>query len=115
MGVQPFRGRFYSAEECRPNANVPVVVASYGFWKRMGGREDFVGSTLHINGQPYTVIGITPDGFSGASALIAPDIWLPLGMHSQLGSAFGDSESYARSGEPEKLCAESHRPDCGPA
>lgn len=93
MGVQPFRGRFYSADECRPNANVPVVVASHGFWKRMGGRENFVGSNIHINGQPYTVIGITPNGFSGASALIAPDVWLPLGMHSQLGSAFGDSES----------------------
>ena len=59
----------------------------------MGGRNDFVGSTLQINGQPYTVIGIAPDGFSGASALIAPDIWLPLGIRSQLGSAFGDSET----------------------
>jgi predicted permease len=93
MGVRPLRGRFYNAEECRPNANIPVVVASYGFWKRMGGRESFVGSNLYVNGQPYTVIGITPDGFSGASALIAPDVWLPLGMHSQLGSAFGDSEN----------------------
>ncbi len=93
MGVQPFRGRFYNAEECRPNANIPVVVASYGFWKRMGARNDFVGSTLQINGAPYTVIGIAPDGFSGASALIAPEIWLPLGIRSQLGSAFGDSET----------------------
>src|SRR5881398_1772228 len=93
MGVQPFRGRFYNAEECRPNANVPVVVASYGFWKRQGGRADFVGSTLQINGQPYTVIGISPEGFCGASALIAPDVWVPLGMRAQLGSAFGDSES----------------------
>jgi putative ABC transport system permease protein len=93
MGVKPFRGRFYSAEEARPNANVPVVVASYGFWKRMGGHNDFVGSTLQINGLPYSVIGITPDGFSGASALIAPDIWVPFGIRSQLGSAFGDSET----------------------
>jgi predicted permease len=93
MGVQPFRGRFYNAEECKPNANIAVVVASYGFWKRMSGRNDFVGSTLQINGQPYTVIGITPEGFSGASALIAPDIWVPLGIRSQLGSAFGDSET----------------------
>src|ERR1700720_782857 len=93
MGVKPFRGRFYTAEEARPNANVPVVVASYGFWKRMGGRNDFVGNTLQINGQPYTVIGISPEGFSGASALIAPDIWVPLGIRSQLGSAFGDSET----------------------
>src|SRR5450432_3143340 len=90
MGVQPFRGRFYNAEECKPNANIAVVVISYGFWKRVSGRNDFVGSTLQINGQPYTVIGITPDGFSGASALIAPDVWVPLGIRSQLGSAFGD-------------------------
>ncbi|HEY2569193.1 MAG TPA: ABC transporter permease [Candidatus Udaeobacter sp.] len=93
MGVQPFRGRFFSAEECKPNANMAVVVTSYGFWKRNGGRNDFVGSTLHINGQPYTVIGIAPDGFSGASALVAPDIWIPIGVRSQLGSAFGDSEA----------------------
>jgi putative ABC transport system permease protein len=93
MGAQPFRGRFYDAEECKPNANIAVVIASYGFWKRNGARADFVGSTLQVNGQPYTVIGITPDGFSGASALVAPDIWVPLGMRSQLGSAFGDSET----------------------
>jgi predicted permease len=92
MGTQPFRGRFYNAEECKPNANIAVVVVSYGFWKRTGSRNDFVGSALQINGQPYTVIGITQDGF-GANALIAPDIWLPLGVRSHLGSAFGDSEA----------------------
>ncbi len=92
MGVKPVLGRFYNAEEARPNAEAPVVVVSYPFWKRLGGRADFIGSTLQINGQPYTVIGVTPDGFSGVSALIAPDIWLPLGLHSHLGSAFADSE-----------------------
>jgi predicted permease len=101
MGVQPYRGRFYNAEECRPNANLPVVVASYGFWKRQGGREDFVGSTLQINSQPYTVIGITPDGFSGVSALIAPDIWVPLGMYSRLGSAFSDSDMATDLSQPK--------------
>jgi putative ABC transport system permease protein len=93
MGTKPYRGRFYTAEECKPNANIAVVVASYGFWKRMGARSDFVGSTLQINGQPYTVIGIAADGFSGANVLIAPDIWVPIGIRSQLGSAFGDSET----------------------
>src|ERR1700736_3561905 len=91
MGAKPFRGRFYNAEECKPNANIAVVIASYGFWKRMGSRADLVGSTLQVNGQPYTIIGITPDGFSGSSALVAPDIWVPLGMRSQLGAAVGDS------------------------
>jgi len=101
MGVRPVIGRFYNAEECRPNANLPVVVASYAFWKRMGGRENFVGSNLQINGRRYTVIGITPDGFSGVSALVAPDVWLPLGVYSQLGSAFSDSETLHDLAQPK--------------
>ena len=89
-GVEPAFGRFYNANECRPNANIQVAVASYSFWKRMGGKPDFVGSTLHVNGQPFTVIGVAPEGFSGISALLAPDVWLPLGVYSQLNSAFSD-------------------------
>src|SRR5581483_7982166 len=104
MGAQPFRGRFYNAEESKPNANIPVIVASYGFWKRQGGRADFVGSTLQINGQPYTVIGISPEGFCGASALISPDVWVPFGMRAQLGSAFGDSENMHDMNNPKNYC-----------
>src|SRR4051812_6866982 len=56
-GVEPAAGRFYNAEESRPNANIAVVVASYPLWQRMGGRPEFVGSTLFVNGTPHTVIG----------------------------------------------------------
>ena len=101
MGVKPALGRFYNAEESRPNAEFPVVVASYAFWKRMGGRADFVGSTLQINAAPYNVIGVTPNGFSGVSALVAPDVWLPLGLHSRLGSTFADSEDLHDLAQPK--------------
>ncbi|MDQ6940572.1 MAG: ABC transporter permease, partial [Verrucomicrobiota bacterium] len=101
MGVKPALGRFYNAEESRPNAESPVVVVSYAYWKRMDGRADFVGSTLQINGQPYTVIGVTPNGFSGVSALVAPDIWLPLGVHSHLGSAFADADDLHDLAQPK--------------
>src|SRR4051812_6021447 len=57
VGVKPALGRFYDAAEFQPNANLPVVVISYPFWKRLGGRDELIGSTLQINGQPYTVIG----------------------------------------------------------
>src|SRR5260370_10252793 len=82
MGVQAFRGRFYNAEECKANANMAVVVVSYGFCKRNGSRDDFVGITLQMNRQPCTAIGITTDGFRGANALIAPDLLVPLELHS---------------------------------
>jgi len=90
MGVQPTGGRFFTPEEGRPNANIPVVVASYGLWQRMGGTPDFVGSTLRLNGRPHTVIGIAPAGFSGISGLIAPEVWLPLGLHMEINSAFSE-------------------------
>jgi hypothetical protein len=52
LGTKPALGRFYNAEECKPNANIPVVVASYSFWKHLGGRADLIGSTIRVNGQP---------------------------------------------------------------
>jgi predicted permease len=82
LGAQPAAGRFFDAAETRPNANLPVVVASYSLWQRLGGRPDFIGSTLKVNGQPFTVIGVTPRGFTGINAVIAPDLWLPLGVYS---------------------------------
>ncbi len=101
VGVKPVAGRFYTADECRPNANVPVVVASYGFWQRMGGRRDFIGSSVRVNGQPYTVIGITPEGFSGVNVLVAPELWIPLGLYSQIGASFADSVTLTDLAQPK--------------
>ena len=91
LGVKPVVGRFYDAAECRPDANISVVVASYPYWKKLGGRADLIGKPLTVNGRTYTLIGVTPDGFAGTNAVLAPDLWLPLGVYSQLGSAFSDT------------------------
>jgi predicted permease len=91
LGAKPAAGRFFNAEECRPNANLPVVVASYPFWQSMGGRPDFVGSTIRVNDRPYTVIGVAPQGFSGISSLLAPQVFIPLGLYGQLSSAFNET------------------------
>ena len=88
-GVAPALGRFYSAEECRPNANLPVVVTSYSYWQRAGGKADFLNSALRVNGKSYTVIGVAPWDFSGLNALASPDIWLPLGVYAQFAAPFG--------------------------
>ncbi len=91
LGVKPAAGRFYNAAEARPNANIPVTVANYALWQRMGGRPDFIGSTLQVNGQPFTVIGVTPRGFSGVNAVLAPDLWLPLGVYGRFTNPFNDT------------------------
>lgn len=101
LGAQPEIGRFFTAEENRPNANVPVVVVAHSFWKRMGGKPDFIGSSIFVNARPYTVIGVTPEGFSGLHALIAPEVWLPFGMYSSLSSAFSNAGGLSDLSQPK--------------
>lgn len=79
LGAQPLAGRFFTADETRPDAAQPVVVVNHAYWQRRGSPADFVGSALRINGRDYTVIGIAPPGFGGLHAAIAPAAWLPLG------------------------------------
>lgn len=89
FGVLPAQGRGFTREEERPGAVEPVAVVSHGLWQRYGGGDDFLGSTLRLNGRPITVVGITAEGFTGTTAMFSPEIWLPLGMLDQLGSGFG--------------------------
>lgn len=93
LGTTPQVGRFFTAEESKPNANIPVVVVSYTLWQRYGGEANFVGSRLRINGQPHTVVGVARKGFSGMNALLAPDIWLPLGQFSNYQQTLNDDKS----------------------
>ncbi len=93
LGTTPQLGRFFSAEESKPNANLPVVVVSYSLWQRYGGEANFVGSRLRINGQPHTVVGVARQGFSGLNALLAPDIWLPLGQFSSYQQTLSDNRT----------------------
>ena len=65
LGVQPARGRFFTAAEDRPTGE-RVAVLSYGFWQRhFGADPSVVGRTLPLGKGTYTVIGIAPQGFGG--------------------------------------------------
>ena len=104
MGARPVAGRFFTAEETRPNASERVVVASSKLWQRHGGRPDFIGSTLLVNGRIHTVIGISPEGFSGVSALIAPEIWLPFGLFAENTAAFAETPILRDLADPKNYC-----------
>jgi putative ABC transport system permease protein len=82
--IRPAEGRFFSAEESRPDAAIPVVVANHALWERLGRPANFIGSKLLIEDRTYTVVGMTPPGFVGLHVSIGPDAWVPLGMARQL-------------------------------
>lgn len=78
LGVRPALGRFYTADEDRPPNGTPVVVIGYSLWKNdFAGDTATLGSSIELNGKPYTVIGVAPENFTGPE-LAAMDAWLPL-------------------------------------
>ena len=81
LGVPLAAGRGFTAEEERPGAALRVVVTNYGRWKQAGLDPAFVGRTLQINTEDYTIVGVAPEGLTGTTALISPDLWLPLGVY----------------------------------
>jgi putative ABC transport system permease protein len=74
-GVKPVLGRALLPEEDAPGKN-HVVVLSYPFWQRVfAGNANVVGRLLQLNGEPYTVVGVTPSGFGLANKV---DAWIPM-------------------------------------
>jgi predicted permease len=63
MGIRPSLGRAFLEEEDVPGGP-KLVILNHAVWKnRFGGNADIVGRAITLNSQPYTVIGVMPDGF----------------------------------------------------
>jgi predicted permease len=80
IGVRLAAGRPFTAEEERPGARIPVVIVGYERWRDAQFDANFLGSRVRINNTDFTVVGVAPRGFTGTMALVAPEMWLPLGM-----------------------------------
>ncbi len=82
LRVQPTIGRGFLPEEDETPSTHPVVVLSHDFWtRRFGAEPSIVDKTINLNGQPFTVIGVAPEGFNGIFVLGGPDFWVPTMMH----------------------------------
>jgi predicted permease len=78
IGVSTILGRAISDDDMKPGAP-NVAVLSYRYWSRqLGAERSAVGSSIAINGTPFTVVGIAPPQFFGANPRMAPDLWIPL-------------------------------------
>ena len=80
LGITPRVGRAYRPEEDVVGA-APVALISEGIWKRkFGSSKDAVGTSLVLNGEPHTILGVVP----GKVALFrAADVFVPIGQWSE--------------------------------
>jgi predicted permease len=78
LGGRPAAGSFFHGRDEHPGTPDRLVVLSDGFWRsRFAGDTAIVGTNIVLNGDTYTVAGVTAAGFQGMT-IVSPDVWLPL-------------------------------------
>ena len=81
LGISAWRGRLLSSSDDLKTGAHAVAVLSHGAWqRRFGADPDVVGSTVRVNGHPFTIVGVAPPGFIGTERFFASEIWVPFSM-----------------------------------
>lgn len=85
LGVRPALGRTILPDDPSAPGSNPVVVLSHPYWqKRFGGNPAVLGKSIHVRGQPLTIIGVASSAFRGVYLDAVPDMWAPVSMISAL-------------------------------
>ncbi len=74
--------RFYLGYDFIPEDGMPggarVVILAHSLWKRLGADRAIIGSTLLMDGEPYTVVGVLAPGLRDRGApLTVPLVFKP--------------------------------------
>ncbi len=88
LGVEAEIGRLIAPGDDAIEGDGAVAVLSHATWMNyFGGDPRVVGTSVRINAQPFTVIGVTPRGFRGHQTLTTSErVWVPFGMLRQVAS-----------------------------
>ncbi len=79
MGVRPELGRFFLPEEDETPGTHLVAVLSHHTWANLfGGDPSIIGRTVTLNRLPFTVVGVTQEGFRGPNAMATVGVWVPV-------------------------------------
>jgi putative ABC transport system permease protein len=74
LGVHPALGRSFTEAEDQPGGTAAMLTWSL-FERRFGGNRAIVGSTVRLDGKPYTVVGVLPASFVYPDAKV--ELWVP--------------------------------------
>ena len=81
LGATPLVGRLIARDDMSLGTagTSPVAVLSYDYWqRRFGGTHDVAGKVIAIDGQPYTIIGVTRKWFTGMAVGDPADVTIPM-------------------------------------
>jgi predicted permease len=74
LGVSAALGRTFTESEDRPEGTAVMLTWNL-FERRFGGDPSIVGRQIHLDGKPYTVVGVLPRWFTYPDAKV--QVWVP--------------------------------------
>ena len=74
LGVHAVIGRTFTESEDRPDGSTVMLTWNL-FERRFGGDPSIVGRQIHLDGKPYTVVGVLPKWFAYPDASM--QVWVP--------------------------------------
>jgi predicted permease len=81
LGVPMTLGRSFTEDEDRTAGTHPVAILGHRMWtQEFGADRDVLGRSVHLNGRPYTVIGVAPEAFTGSMPVLVTSFYVPLMM-----------------------------------
>jgi hypothetical protein len=88
LGVRPALGRLFLPEETAGRGDSAAVIVSDALWRRKFSADpSIVGQMVHLDGAPFTVVGVTPPGFMGDFPGFGLSFWTPLSQQPKLMSS----------------------------
>ena len=85
LGVTAAKGRLLSPDDDKVVGANYVAVIGNAFWKsRLGGDPAIVGKAITINGKPFTIVGVAPEGFEGTTVGTRPMVYVPISMRGEI-------------------------------
>jgi predicted permease len=85
IAIKPFLGRLLQrADDDHPGAS-DAAVLGWATWKNdFGADPNVVGKIVRIDKHPYTIVGVTPEGFYGTEKMGQLDIFVPIANEASL-------------------------------
>ena len=84
LGVDAHLGRTFLPAEETPG-NEKLLVLSHAFWtRRFGADPNMVETTISLDSEPYTIVGIMPEGFEFPAGEPEVELWLPLTLSEEV-------------------------------
>jgi predicted permease len=103
LGVSFTRGHGFTLED--ETAHASIAVLSYSYWTtRFGRSPSAIGQTIYVKGVPFTVIGVTAQGFYGLEPGSSTDFWIPLQNRPELTAWDNSPSQNTLYGSPKWWC-----------